>query len=243
MSNLAKYGAWGADKAKEEKKALETGDSSLPPIVKLQSGKNTLRFLPPAAGQNTPFVKTFQHFIRDGERFVSFNCPKRMNKGKCPACEVGNKFYKSRSKADKDRAKQFWPKQRIWANVIDMNDPEEGVQAFPFGKMIYEDLLTIREDIGDFTHPEDGFNVLINRAGSGIKTKYTVQPDRGDSPLEGDEWLEELHDLDAFFGQVPSFDEASGKLDELDETEEAGDEDDDDSSADDDLYEDAEVVE
>ncbi len=239
MSNLQKYGSWGDDDAeKEQKRLAEQGSGDLPPIVKLSEGKTHLRFLPPAAGCKTPFVEVHQHFIRNEEtdQLVVFNCPKRMLKKKCPACEVGDQLYRSGRSADKDRAKKYWAKRRIWANVLEVGNEEEGVQAFAFGVQIYESLLALRTDAGDFTDPDSGFNIIITRKGSGIKTKYTVHAARGDAPLEGDDWVAELHDLGAFFGRVPAFDEAESKMNDLDGADDDADDKDSGKSAEDDLH-------
>lgn len=241
---LQKYGSWGDEAAeREQKRVSEESSSDLPPIVKLSEGKTHLRFLPPAQGKDSPFVEIYQHFLRNDEtdQLVVFNCPKRMAKKKCPACEVGDQLFRSGRSADKDRAKKYWAKRRIWGNVLEVGNEEEGVKSFPFGVQIYESLLALRQDGGDFTDPAKGFNIIITRKGSGLKTKYTVHAARGDAPLESDDWVDELHDLEAFFGKIPSFDEAETKMNDLDDD---GEEDDDDS-ADDSLHDDiddAEIV-
>jgi hypothetical protein len=245
MSNLQKYGSWGVEVAEKKAKEIEeSGSGDLPPFLKLSEGKTHVRFLPPASGQNTPFVEVYQHFIRGDDpdqKLIVFNCPKRMLKKKCPACEVGDQLFRSGRHADKERAKKYWPKRRIWANVLEVGDEEEGVKAFAFGVQIFESLLALRTDAGDFTDPKKGFEIIITRKGTGIKTKYEVLGARGDAPLPNDDWIDELHDLQAIFGRVPTFDEAEGKMNDLDEDEE----DDESESADDDLHddiEDAEIV-
>lgn len=246
-TSLQKYGSWGIEQAEKEQKNLaESSGSDLPPIVKLSEGKTTLRFLPPPSGKTTPFTEVYQHFIRNDEtdQLVVFNCPKKMGGGKCPACDIGNQLFRSGRSADKERAKKYWPKRRIWANVLEVGEEEEGVKAFAFGVQIYESLLALRTDAGDFTDPEKGFNLIINRKGTGLKTKYTVHAARGDAPLEDDSWIEGLHDLDAIFGKVPSFDEAETRLNDLHGVDEENDDDDDDADGDlyDDDIDDAEIV-
>jgi hypothetical protein len=237
MGKLQKYGSW--DLSTDQKKVEESSNrGDLPPIVKLNEGKTQLRFLPPGPGQSTPFVEVYQHFLRNDEtdEIVVFNCPKKMLNKKCPACDIGNQLFRSGKRADKDRAKKYWPKRRIWANVIVVGDEESGVQAFPFGVQIYESLVSLGTDAGDFTDPEDGFNVIVTRKGSGLKTKYQVHAARGDAPLESDDWVEELHDLEAFFAKVPSFDEAEDKMNTVDGEEE----DESEETADDDMHDDVE---
>jgi hypothetical protein len=103
--------------------------------------------------------------------------------------------------------------------VIDRNSPDSGVKVFAFGKKIHEQLVAFRKNKrtgGDFTHPITGFDIIIEKSGEGLKTKYNVMADRNVSQLaeteeEIDEILKIANDLDRY-AQVPELSEIMTKL-------------------------------
>ena len=167
-------------------------------------------------GVNTPFKPVYQHYFKSpmsGDT-LSFTCPRMMAKQKCPLCMKAAEFSKSRSKADKDAAREFMPRRRIMANIIDRQDPEAGPKIIGFGKTIQESLVAIRSDEdagGDYTHPTSGFDIVIERKGAGLNTKYSVIPARQDSPMGNMEWIAMQHDLEQF-GAVESYEDLVAKL-------------------------------
>jgi hypothetical protein len=184
MSNLVEYEAYTAEDAQQELESMETSR-----FLKLEPGNTLVRFVPPRKGEGLFFV-TYTHFLSftgdDGKRKqFSVNCPRMMTKGQkgCPFCDRAQELQ-SRGGADAEAAKDLWPRRRVYSNVIDRDNPEKGVQVMPFGKKVHQELAKLRRDKvagGDFADPLKGFDVVIERTGTGqFDTEYTVRrvPDR-----------------------------------------------------------------
>ena len=200
MSNLVKYGSYELEEAEKEEQELESGGAA--DFLKLVEGKNVVRFLPPPLGSKSPFLTVSQHYVKNptGSPIV-FACPRVMEKRYCPVCDRAQQYKRSGSPADEKAAREFFPKRRIFANVIDRNDPDNGPKILAFGAMIQKQLVKIRknEDIGgDFTDPMNGFDIVIDKTGSGLNTSYTVLPARRESPLGNMEWIAMQHDLSRY---------------------------------------------
>lgn len=217
MSNIVKHGGWSVEAAEAVAAEANKGQAD---FYKAKAGANPLRFLPPAEGSSSPLVVTYQHFINlpDGSK-ASFNCARMMAKSRCPACERMDELLRSGNDADYKASWDFKAKLRVFANVVDRDDEERGVQVFAFGKSILDQLLAIRKDAragGDFTDPEDGFDIIVTKKGEGMRTEYSVLPARSSSPLSEDteqfaSWLNGMYDLSRYL-KVPTYAEASAKL-------------------------------
>lgn len=219
MSDLSKlrYGSFSIEEATKEKETLNSGSN----YMKLEAGENLVRFLPPAEPGQAPYTKVYQHFINRGpaDRPIVFNCPKRMNGGHCPACAKADALIATGNKADKEEAMKLYPKLRVFYNVINRHDEEAGPQVLGVGKKIHEELMGLRANAragGDFFHPIEGFDVVIEKEGTGLNTKYTVNAVRNSSQLTdkletAQDWIDNQddHKQQAY---VPSLEEVKAKL-------------------------------
>ncbi len=208
--NIQKWAPYEMDEAEAEEKELARGSSQ---YLKLADGRNVLRFMPAPAGSRSPFLLAHQHYIKMAgmENAISFNCPRAMGSKPCLVCQKAEQFRASGDKADYDFAGQLLPKLRVFAAVVARAQPELGPQVLAYGKQIHEALVKIRKDPnagGDFTNPVDGFDIVVEKAGAGMDTKYKVLPSRTNSPLGDDTWLDMIPDLRRF-GRVPSDDEVA----------------------------------
>jgi hypothetical protein len=195
---MAQYAKWSPEKIKKQKEEAESGDGE---FYKMKQGTNTVRILPPAEGADTPVPKTLQHFIKlpGSDKPIVFVCPRAVKK-KCPACEKMDELTAGGNPADYEIAKEFKPKARYFANVIDRRNPEKGVQLMAVGVQVAEQLFALADNQdagGDFSDPtEDGFDVIIERTGAGKNdTEYKVFAARKTSPLGNDDWLDQMIDL------------------------------------------------
>jgi hypothetical protein len=193
MANIQKFGEYSIDAAEAEKAALdaEGGD-----FMKLAVGRNVVRILPPLRGKDSPFLVAYQHYVDTPEGKWVFNCPRMLAKQRCPLCEHAQRMKKSVNPADRDAAYDLLPKRRVFCLVINRAEPEKGPVALAFGKTIHEALVKLRQDEdagGDFTHPVQGMDVIIDREGTGKNdTKYDVNLARRDfARLPGQEELME----------------------------------------------------
>lgn len=198
MSNLVKYGSYELEEAdREEQENQNTGAE----FMKLEVGRNVVRILPPPLGKKSPFRVVWTHYFTPpgAQTSISFACPAREAQKPCPMCDTADRLKASGNPADHERAKAFFARRRVYANVINRGNPETGVQILGFGKSIHDDLIALRKNPdwgGDFTHPETGFDIVIERKGTTKNdTEYKVYPKK-QSPLGNLEWLENQPDLD-----------------------------------------------
>jgi len=190
--SIIDYGTWEVEAAQEEREQLNRAAQQ---YMKLEIGSNRVRFLPPPVGRRSPFVTVFQHFIRfDGiDRPFVFNCPRMMERKPCPACIKADKLRQRGNRGDLEEADGLWPGRRVFANVINRKNEDSGPVILGFGKTIHESLLALRMNPdagGDFTHPIHGFDVIIERKGSGKNdTRYIINGARMATPLGNLEWI------------------------------------------------------
>lgn len=159
-----------------------------------------------------------QHFVKlpGMAKAVSFNCPRVMAKRSCYVCQRADQLRSSGNQADYETAGEYMAKLRVFANVVDRAAPEMGAQVFGYGKQIHETLIQLREaeDGGDFTHPIEGFDVIVTKTGQNVDTRYTVRAARNESPLGDmayiDQVIEGMPDINRY-ARVLS-DEDIGKL-------------------------------
>lgn len=192
--HMQKYSGFELEDAEQIEAEFGKSASS---FLKLKVGKNTIRVLPGHGGEKALKV-VWEHQFNTPNGFVNFACPRYMAKRSCIACMKADSLKASGNPADYERAKDFFAKCRVYTNVIDRAEPEVGPKVWAFGKNIYQQLKDIRDDEdfgGDFTHPETGFDIVVNRLGTTKNdTKYFCKG-RQQSPLGNNDWLEHMHSL------------------------------------------------
>lgn len=135
-----------------------------------------------------PFPELWFHWgIGSGPGIM---CP-RKNYGKtCPICEFAISLHNSDSQADKDQAKGLWPKQRMYAVVIDRADDEPTPKYWGFGIQVYQQLLEnlVNPKTMHMLDPESGIDIEVwSTKAKGKKYPETFfSLDRSDTPLADD---------------------------------------------------------
>lgn len=217
MANIQKFGEYTIDAAEQEKAAIdaESGD-----FMKLAVGRNVVRILPPLRGRDSPFLVAYQHYVDTPEGKWVFNCPRMLAKQRCPLCEHAQRMKKSVNPADRDAAYDLLPKRRVFCLVINRAEPEKGPVVLAFGKTIHEALVKLRQDEdagGDFSHPVQGMDVIIDREGTGKNdTKYDVNLARRSTPIHPDAatvsaWADMMPDL-GDFARLPGQEELMERM-------------------------------
>lgn len=226
MSELSKlnYGGFDPSLVEKNNKKVEKSMSSGGSFLKLVTGKNTLRILPPRPGEQF-YGQTFQHFINTdaggNARPVSFNCPRLISGDSCPACEKWQALKRSANQKDQAAARGYQARFRAFYNVINRDDEAAGPKILAVGKSIVDQInelgMQIKEEDGvDFLDPFKGFNIQITRTGVGLSTEYKVLMSRKGSPLHEDEaimaeWIDGQSDLTRFT-TAPTYDEIVAKI-------------------------------
>ena len=208
-SNIVKYNSFSLEDAEKEEAAL--AEMNKGKFHKLHQGKNKVRFLPAKLGGQV-FVKAHQHFVKVGsmENGVSFNCPRKMANQPCLVCNDAEFLGATGSAVDYELAGKLFANFRVYGNVIDREHPEVGPVTLPFGKKVYDELIKIRKDEadgGNFTDPAEGFDIIIEKTGEMMSTRYAVRPsNKGFTPLGDLSWIEVQADLTRY-ARVPTTEE------------------------------------
>jgi hypothetical protein len=152
--------------------------------IKLSAGKHIIRVLPSWRGAGQAFWHDFgQHFIKDdsGEMASVYLCLDKTFGKQCPVCDA----IKTASKAARndqqiallEQAKSGGAQYLI--NVLHRNDREKAnePQVLQVGATVFEAILALFDDYGDVTDINTGYDLVIERTGTGRKdTRYSVRP-------------------------------------------------------------------
>lgn len=205
-----------------EKSFDEMGDLGGNNYFKPKEGKNTIRVLPAWNDEGVFFFKASLHYgLREEGGPVP--CMSMVDKP-CLACEK----LKLQSKEIKRKAGQ---RTRFYMNVIDRKNPEAGVLIWGVTPKNMKKIKSIMEDpdYGDITDPDDGRDLTVEvDTSKGGPPSYEIRPRGKTTPVDYDDWEEELHSLDEEV--IPGMlsnkemkalcDEAFGEDDEDDDEEE-----------------------
>jgi hypothetical protein len=117
----------------------------------------------------------------------------------CKICNLVDELKATGNPADAELAKQLRSKMRLYVNMIDLNDPfwteddittlkangcpednlpEMGnpkVQVYNFGPNIFKEILDNYSDDTDLADLDEGHDIVIEREGVDLKTKYRVR--------------------------------------------------------------------
>jgi hypothetical protein len=165
--------------------------------------KNYIRILPPWSDDNIPYREIAYHYGVVEKRALV--CPRKTYSEPCPICEAADGMFETGRDEDKEIGKKLNSRRRYFYNIIDRDDEAKGVQVFGCGVTIHRAITGLFNDPdwGDITDPEEGFDVIIERAGTGRDTEYPTpgsarrMPSPLGTPEQMDEWLGGLFDLDA----------------------------------------------
>ncbi len=220
MANIQLFGSYSDEDQKKDKKTAE--DSKGSKFWKPTGKRSRIRVLPPAPGTKGLYAVVYQHFMKNEAQNLirSFNCPRKTNKGNlpCPACAIEDKLKSTGQRADKDLANtQFRSKLRAFANIIDLDNEDDGVQVYAFGVQVYEQLVELAEE-RNFWDPTRGCELIIKKKGEGRDTEYSILPgnDHAISDAEVSHIIGGMSNLQMIAGGVPDVAEINATLAELD---------------------------
>lgn len=176
---------------------------------KPQGGANYLRVLPPWKDSIDYFYREVWWHYRVGPMGKSFVCLDKEQKGPCFLCEEHIRLRNSSDPEQAQRAGDLRPTYRVMANVVDRNNEDAGVQVYTFGSTVFKAMLSYFSDpdYGDITDVDNGVDLIIEKTGEKLETRYKVRAKRNSSKLSDDQdtinmWLttggpKGMHDLDA----------------------------------------------
>jgi len=145
-------------------------------LFKPKTGTMLIDILPYVAGEGNPWAepgnlhweRTYYVHRGIGANSDSVLCPRMTSKEPCPICEHRMKLMKEGDEENEELIKDLAPKQRQLFNVINLKDPDKGVQLwdisyFLFGKVLDARLRNSEEDDGwdKFFFLEGGLTLKI----------------------------------------------------------------------------------
>ena len=126
-------------------------------------GKQQIRIVPSAFNSNNPFTELKFYYGITNKVMLS---PETWGE-KDPIALFASKLREEYSKENYLLAKKLDAKTRIFAPVIVRGEEDKGVRLWQFGKLIYEELLSLAVDdeIGDYTDIVSGRDLTIETVG------------------------------------------------------------------------------
>lgn len=178
-------------------------------------GKHVYRILPTwrlntmpekCKEETQPFWHDFgMHWVRSSTngKPVAYICLDKTFGVDCPVCAaIGRGISNTNDDDTVDLLKSANSQQKFLLNVLHRSSPDKPneVQVMEVGPKIFDQILEFISEYGDITDLENGKDLIINREGSGLDTKYTVLPAANSKPV-GKEVMSNLYDLDAVVQQ------------------------------------------
>ena len=193
-------------------------------------GKQQIRIVPSAYNADNPFTELKFYYGITNKVMLS---PETWGE-KDPIALFANKLREEYSKENYLLAKKLDAKTRIFAPVIVRGEEDKGVRLWQFGKLIYEELLSLAVDdeIGDYTDIVSGRDLTIETVGpESTGTQYnksSVRVRLKETQLSEDaalveKWTSDQPDPTKEFKQF-SFDEMKSALEKWLEPESNDDE-------------------
>ena len=195
-------------------------------------GKQQVRIVPSAYDKKNPFKELKFYYGITNKVMIS-----PLNFGdKDPIASFAQKLRGG--EYDKDNyilAKKLDAKTRIFAPVVVRGEEDKGVRLWQFGKIVYEELLSLAvdEEIGDYTDISGGRDITVETVGpestgtpynkSSVRARLKTSPLSSDSATV-EKWLSEQPNPEELFKRY-TWDEMKSALEKWlsPEAEEEGD--------------------
>jgi hypothetical protein len=163
------------------------------PIFIPKIGLNLIRILPPWAPDREFWQEMGVHW-GIGPNSDPYCCYTYLNQS-CPICHYVNAIKAT----DPEGAARMRVVRRFFLNIANLNT--DRVEVWNCSSTMLQHILRFfnNPDWGDLTHPERGYDIILERAGSGLDTKYTFMPKRNPSPIRNPQWLDQIIALDKAF--------------------------------------------
>ena len=138
---------------------LQTSNQRTSNLWKPSPGKTQIRIVPYKFNKDNPFIELYFHYDMGEKNYlspISFGRPD-------PIEEFATKLKTSGNKEDYKLGKKIEAKMRTFAPVIVRGEENEGVKFWGFGKMVYQELLSViaDPDYGDITDPVNGRDIVV----------------------------------------------------------------------------------
>lgn len=177
-----------------------------PPRFKPRDGENTIRIMPATSTWDIEKwgdswgITVYLHGNVGVDR-STYLCSMKMNGDPCAICDAREKVLDDKEEADALRASK-----RTLAWIIDRTNEADGPQLWSMPQAsVAKEILDRSTDRKTgaavlIDHPDDGFDIMFRKSGTGLRTEYTaIQIDRDPSYLsknakKQDAWLDIMMD-------------------------------------------------
>lgn len=204
------------ERLKKKREELKRRTENTGVLYFIKEGTVRIRVLP--VGEEVDFSKEIVQFYL-GPDVKGVISPSTLG-GECPILERQKELSKSSDPDDKEIAKMLSPRTRHLMPVIiykDERGKEIDEENSPKLILLTNSLMSqiielfLDPDLGDFTDPENGYDLKITRMGSGkTDTEYSV---RSMPPSKiPDKWAKEVDFEELLKEAIPTYDEAEEKL-------------------------------
>ena len=138
---------------------LQQSNNRTSALWKPSPGKTQARIVPYKFNKDNPFIELYFHYDMGEKNYlspISFGRPD-------PIEEFATKLKTSGNKEDYKLGKKIEAKMRTYAPIIVRGEENEGVKFWGFGKMVYQELLSViaDPDYGDITDPVNGRDIVF----------------------------------------------------------------------------------
>lgn len=205
MSRIIIGMAFSLDKIRKNlEKAKEDAARRSANFFQFKEGRNLIRILPPWEGAEDISRPMGKHWNLGPEGKDSVFCPRHCCDGApCPICEEIDRRWKAKpDDATKDYLRSIGASQRYYVNLLDLNDLDKGVQIGELPKTVLEEIWTLMVDadtgLGDITSWDAGYDLIVEKTGKGLLTRYNVKPKRTPSAISRELYAPKLFNLDNF---------------------------------------------
>lgn len=121
-------------------------------LFKPKAGRVLIDILPFTAGEGNPWAqpgnlhweRTYHAHRGVGANSDTFVCPRLAKTGKCPICEHRLRLMKEGDEDEEELVKDLAPRQRQIFNIIDLKNPDKGVQLWDMSYHLFGKVLDAR---------------------------------------------------------------------------------------------------
>jgi hypothetical protein len=187
------------DLLKEKKAQLSQGNNK---TIKPEEGKGRYRILPGWRKDDPTFWHDYgAHYVRHtkGAKPTVYLCLDKTFGKPCPVCDalheaIGN----THDDATLELLKGGNASQRILLNVLHLSGESPTVpQVMELAPTAFNQILSIMEEWENMLDPTNGNDIVIERTGQGVNTKYSVTIAGKSNPVPA-EALKKIVNLDEF---------------------------------------------
>lgn len=178
-------------------------------VIRPQAGKAKYRILPahPGKPEGTPWWADFgRHYIKDvdGKMSSVYVCVEQTFGKPCAVCqEIARASKHATDDAELKALEDARCKSaQILVNVLARSDAEKATtpQVLALSPTTFEKVLGLISEYGDITDLNDGVDIIIERTGSGMSTRYGVMPAAKSQPVPASV-MEQAIDLEEYVAQ------------------------------------------